>query len=396
MRVFPDVRPEAVADQFDAKHLALERCGWVPKPFEGRGRDIRFRCKEIHTGVVFNLVGTVFKDREATHAMAKYWMITNRARSNDGFRLVRGSLSFWVSDDPSPLSPDTWTELPADTFRDQLLAAVQAFPLIEDPAKHYDQHHVGLFVHGYNVGWREGVERYLTIERDLYSARDNKGVCVLFAWPSDGLATNYVPDRVEARHSADDLADVLTGLYEIAAASQRLALRDAEAGKQVHPCRAKISIVAHSMGNYVLQEGMNVLWVRKNKPLLVSLVNQLLMVAADVDNDLFKLGERIGDGDGEGIANLTYRVTALYTGLDAVLGLSAGFKHFGKRRLGRSGLDRHYPVPDNVWDLDGTQFLDASGISAHSAWFDDNDTIALMNDLLRGFDRDVVRKKYNL
>ena len=61
--------------------------------------------------------------------------------------------------------------------------------------------------------------------------------------------------------------------------------------------------------------------------------------------------------DGDAIANLTYRVTALYTGLDTVLGMSAGLKHFGKRRLGRSGLDRSYPIPDNVWDIDCTSFL---------------------------------------
>ena len=57
-------------------------------------------------------------------------------------------------------------------------------------------------------------------------------------------------------------------------------------------------------------------------------------LAADVDNDLFRAGESYGANDGEGIANLTYRVTALYTGRDAVLGTSAGLKHFGKRRLG--------------------------------------------------------------
>ena len=76
-------------------------------------------------------------------------------------------------------------------------------------------------------------------------------------------------------------------------------------------CRAKISIIAHSMGNYLLQKAMHQVWTRKNQPLLVSLVNQLIMVAADVDNDLFSGGETVDRTDGDGIANLTYRVTAL-------------------------------------------------------------------------------------
>ena len=51
------------------------------------------------------------------------------------------------------------------------------------------------------------------------------------------------------------------------------------------------------------------------------------MVAADVDNDLFRSGENVQHGDGEGLANLSYRITALYTGRDNVLGASAGLKH---------------------------------------------------------------------
>ena len=84
---------------------------------------------------------------------------------------------------------------------------------------------------------------------------------------------------------------------------------------------------------------MALTWTRQNQPLLVSLVNQLIMVAADVDNDLFG-GSAAADGsDGDAIANLTYRVTALFTGSDPVLGLSAGLKHFGKRAWAGGGLD---------------------------------------------------------
>jgi hypothetical protein len=58
------------------------------------------------------------------------------------------------------------------------------------------------------------------------------------------------------------------------------------------------------------------------------------MVAVDVDNDIFDSGEQIGDGDGEGMANLSYRVTVFCSGRDPVLGVSAGLKHIFKRRLG--------------------------------------------------------------
>jgi esterase/lipase superfamily enzyme len=157
-------------------------------------------------------------------------------------------------------------------------------------------------------------------------------------------------------------------------------------------CKAKTSVIAHSMGNYVVENAMNVAWTRKNRPLLMSLMSQFLMVAADVDNDMFKSGETVEHGDGEGIANLTYRVTALYTGRDSVLGASAGLKHFGKRRLGRSGLDRTCPIPDNVWDIDCSALISPStgGIGVHGAYFDEPKCYSLMRELLRGLDRSVL------
>jgi hypothetical protein len=133
---------------------------------------------------------------------------------------------------------------------------------------------------------------------------------------------------------------------------------------------------------------MQYTWTRNNQPLLVSLVNQLLMVGADVDNDLFNDSEGTDTSDGAAIANLTYRVSALYTGRDGVLGLSAGFKHFGKRRLGRSGLDKSKPVPDNVWDVDCTTLLPPKEQKVHSLYFTAPKTIELMWNILRGMDRE--------
>jgi esterase/lipase superfamily enzyme len=150
------------------------------------------------------------------------------------------------------------------------------------------------------------------------------------------------------------------------------------------------------MGNYALEYAMNELWTRKNRPLLVSLLQEVLMVAADVDNDLFRSGETVSHGDGEGLANLSYRITALYTGRDNVLGASAGLKHFGKRRLGRSGLDRTYPVPDNVWDIDCTDLInaDVNGITVHGEYFNPAETkiYNLIRSLLQGTDRSILIK----
>jgi hypothetical protein len=163
-------------------------------------------------------------------------------------------------------------------------------------------------------------------------------------------------------------------------------------------CKAKVSMIAHSMGNYVLQKAMAAAWTRQNQPLLTVLLNQLLMVAADVDNDLFDAGAP-DNGDGQAVVNLSYRITALCSGKDAVLGMSAGLKHFGTRRLGRSGLPNRPPLitqpppTDNVWDVDCSSFFAPAinGENIHGAYFVTDGTIDLMRQILRGIDRGVLQ-----
>jgi esterase/lipase superfamily enzyme len=309
-------------------------------------------------------------------------MITNRRVSANSLSDTLGSTSFWVSDQYQPKPAlESWKRASAKEFTTLLLAAAGEFPPVTDPALNENQKHVTLFIHGYNNTWEDSVVRYQSICEKLFPPKDGLGLCVLFTWPSEGSPVAYLPDRAEAEASAPALTDVLSQLYDV------LLERQGAAPGSGKDCKAKTSVIAHSMGNYLFQRAMQYCWTRKNRPLLTSLVNQLLMVAADVDNDIFKSGETVGQGDGDAIANLSYRVTALYTGRDSVLGMSAGLKHFGKRRLGRSGLDRTYPIPDNVWDVDCSSLISASAENVHSAYFDDEGTIRLMNLVLRGVDR---------
>ncbi len=155
-------------------------------------------------------------------------------------------------------------------------------------------------------------------------------------------------------------------------------------------CKAKVSVIAHSMGNWVLQNALKYTWERYNKPLLVSLINQCVMVAADVDNDLFAGGDTVGNGGAEGISNLCYRITALYTNKDSILGMSAGLKHFGKRRLGRSGLDKGVTQPDNVWDFDCSELFKPGEKNFHSAYFWTPKIQSVLKQTLQGYDRKII------
>jgi esterase/lipase superfamily enzyme len=332
--------------------------------------------------------------------MPKYWRISDRAIvKGQPSSIERGPLTFLVADKLATDGTIAWGQISKDQFRKLLIAASDAFEPIEEQE---DQPHVAFFVHGYNVGWQASSSSYQNLCARMFEGDDTLGLCVSFDWPSYGNVLGYYPDRAHARACAQDLTDILSALFDWLVKKQNDALQAAVAVAEdkkpkAEPCKAKVSVISHSMGNYVLQKAMAAAWTRKNQPFLVTLVNQLVMVAADVDNDLFDAGAPDND-DGAAIANLTYRITALYSGRDAVLGASAGLKHFGMRRLGRSGLATRPPrvtappATDNVWDVDCSSFFpEAVGSQAiHGAYFETEKTIELMRQILKGIDRSVL------
>jgi esterase/lipase superfamily enzyme len=316
----------------------------------------------------------------------KYWMISDRAIKDGVPTGDIAPLTYWVSDNGPLDNIANWRFVSMSDFKDMLVAAAEEFPE-KSHASHEDQSHVTFFVHGYNNSWEEAARRYEGICSSLYSGPDSLGICISYDWPSKGSVVEYLADREHARKCAYDLAEVLSELFDWLIGKQAIAVK-----KPSLACKAKVSMISHSMGNYVLQKALALAWTRKNQPLLVSLINQLIMVAADVDNDLFESGSSDGH-DGDAVANLVYRVTALYSGRDAVLGASAGLKHFGTRRLGRSGLATNPPhEKDNIWQVDCSGFFpkNVSGMSIHSAYFNHPGTLSLMRDILIGYDRSVL------
>lgn len=328
--------------------------------------------------------------------MPKYWLISDRNNGGvgNGLNTTRAGLTYWVSDAGDLTQITNWKNLSASQFQTLLAGVADQFPA---NVPNEDQAHVTILVHGYNVNFEHATSFYQKVSDALFAGpKSLQGLCILYDWPSLGSVAGYLPDRATARACAPDLANILSDLYDWLLANQAAAMKDPNKA-----CKAKVSMISHSMGNYVLQKAMAYAWTRKNQPLLASLLNQLVMVAADVDNDLFDTGAPDND-DGQAIVNLTYRITALYSGRDSVLGMSAGLKHFGTRRLGRSGLANRpplvtqLPATDNVWDVDCSTFFPNSvtGEEIHGAYFGSEHapqgTIGLIRQILRGIDRSVL------
>ena len=73
------------------------------------------------------------------------------------------------------------------------------------------------------------------------------------------------------------MAQLFVYLHKIASKQQRLAAKTRDPRNF---CRAKISVIGHSMGSYVVQKGLKIAAERLNSPQLITLVHKLAGTAA--------------------------------------------------------------------------------------------------------------------
>ncbi len=120
-----------------------------------------------------------------------------------------------------------------------------------------------IFVHGFNTRFEEAVYRFAQIVHD---ARVDVAP-VLFTWPSGGRVTDYVYDRDSAIYSRDALEAVLQALVK-------------------DPNVNSISILAHSMGNYLAIELLRQMSIRDRG--LSPKIRDVMLASPDIDVDVFR------------------------------------------------------------------------------------------------------------
>src|SRR5580692_7890387 len=120
-----------------------------------------------------------------------------------------------------------------------------------------------IFVHGFNTRFEEAVYRFAQIVHD---ARVDVAP-VLFTWPSGGNVTDYVYDRDSAVYSRDALEAVLQAL-----------VKDRNVDS--------ISILAHSMGNYLAIESLRQMSIRDHG--LSPKIEDVMLASPDIDVDVFR------------------------------------------------------------------------------------------------------------
>ena len=149
-----------------------------------------------------------------------------------------------------------------------------------------------VFIHGFNVSWRDAVGSALALQEMLNlkagGAAPKDVLVFLFTWPSDGLALPYVSyksDRTDAEASGYAFGRGLLKLRDFIGA-----LRSRGPSGQVL-CKQELHLLCHSMGNYVLQNTLDRMARFNPGALLPRMFDHVFMCAPDVDDDVFEAGQ---------------------------------------------------------------------------------------------------------
>lgn len=125
------------------------------------------------------------------------------------------------------------------------------------------ERHITLYVHGYNTGFATSVLRAAQVAEDYRL----KGPVVLFSWPSAERTTHYIYDRDSALYSRDQFAQTLRALAKTQA--------------------TEINVMAHSMGGFLVMEGLSRLALRGDRATLGK-ISAVVLAEPDIDLDVFR------------------------------------------------------------------------------------------------------------
>lgn len=133
-----------------------------------------------------------------------------------------------------------------------------------------------LLLHGYASSFDNALERAAEIKR-AYATKQRAVEVAVFSWPSDGSLTPflaYASDRDDARASAKAVARALLFFLDY--------LRNLPAADW---CEARLNLVAHSMGNYVLRNAVQAMLSEFGGKRLPRAFTNIFLMAADEDDD---------------------------------------------------------------------------------------------------------------
>ncbi len=189
--------------------------------------------------------------------------------------------------------------------------------LLEEWVRDLSGKNILVYVHGFATTWASSVRGAVQIQVGL--CRDSLTnfdiTVVLFSWPSIGELLSYGSDEAMASHCSPMLADILRHLENV----------------------STVSVMCHSMGNFVLE--CSTTRIFESEPQLR--LRSLISVAGDIGSNSFS---RDG-GELYRVSRLFQHRIVFYHHNDVPLSGSRQLLHGTSPRLGHRGCS------DDVWDV---------------------------------------------
>ncbi|GAA0654725.1 alpha/beta hydrolase [Brevundimonas lenta] len=210
-----------------------------------------------------------------------------------------------------------------------------------------------VFIHGFNVSFTGALTAGALLAQSL-KVEGRPVNIVVFSWPSDGTAVplmSYYSDREDARVSGPAVARAFLKLKEFI-----------EEMPEEEYCQRRIHLLAHSMGNYVLRNGLQAL-IAKDKDSLIRLFDQILMAAPDEDDDTFEHDTKL-----RLLPRIGRQVTVYYNPTDRALLISDKTKA-NPDRLGSDGPRLVDLIPKKVILIDARHVARGADRWVHHGYF---------------------------
>jgi len=183
----------------------------------------------------------------------------------------------------------------------------------------------------------------------------------------------YKSDRSDARASASGFARGLQKLVGLLTEIKR------DSGEV---CGSSIHLMCHSMGNYVLRNGLQEVRSRGGLP---RIFDQMFLFAADEDYDAFEHEHKLAL-----LPELGQAVNVYFNSGDAALFTSDHTKG-NPARLGSRGPRKPLDVPGTVNLIDASRVV--GGLTEHSYYLNDKRVIADVNLVLKGRGPEIPQKR---
>ncbi|OBZ94445.1 hypothetical protein ADU59_17455 [Pararhizobium polonicum] len=291
-------------------------------------------CATRPTDAVLQPVSAAGGEREITLLTA-----TDRTKDADGRGFANGRAPSMAFEEYTISIPPThkpskieWAKNKPDARRDIVVTkrtALDKPTFVALAGKPAADGSVGLFVHGYNYSYQEGLFRLAQIAADAKI----DAMPVLFSWPSEATLTGYVADKDATLFARDDLVAVIT-----------------EMSRQ--PQVKKFFLFGHSMGCFLIMEALRQLKLEGRGDVLDKLV--VLLAAPDIDADVFRKQLAV-------IGPLKTPLTLFVAKDDKALRVSS---FLGGERQRAGGLDVDDPVVEDAAARYGIKVIDITSVKA--------------------------------